>query len=76
MIPIMTAQEAISSILTNSLSLLIAIFFVVLLIIKEIAGSIESKRARRLSQTINIQLIPIVIVFIIIISARVAEVFR
>lgn len=54
---------AIASGLLGSLALMAILFFVGLLVAKEIAATLPSERARRLSRALNVALVPLSIIF-------------
>ncbi len=62
--------------IAGSLGLTAILVFLSLLVQKEIASSAEGSRFKRLSRTLNIGIIPLLIVFILIVAARVLDVLR
>ncbi len=57
----------------GGLALLATIVMVGLLITKEVSSSLAGERMRRLSQALNVALIPLVIIFLSSLAARVLE---
>ena len=59
-----------------SLALIAILTLILLLIQKEIIGSLNSARAQRLSRALNIAIVPLVLVFVITVAFKVADVLR
>lgn len=57
-------------------TLIIIVLFLLLLIQKEIAGSLPSERAQRLNHMLNITLLPLALLVVHAIAMRIAEVMR
>jgi hypothetical protein len=47
-----------------------------LLVQKELVGATAGKRAQRISQALNIAIVPLLIVFVLVVITKVAEVLR
>ncbi|MGE5221475.1 MAG: hypothetical protein ACM3PY_03500 [Omnitrophica WOR_2 bacterium] len=62
--------------IAGSLGLTAILVLLSLLIQKEIASSVQGSRCKRFSRTLNIGIIPLLIVFVWIVAARVMDVLR
>jgi|tagenome__1003787_1003787.scaffolds.fasta_scaffold17935641_2 hypothetical protein len=68
--------QATTQIHPNALVLITTLILLVLLIQKDISGSIRGARAKRLSQALDIAIVPLLVIFIANAIAMVAAVVR
>jgi hypothetical protein len=73
---ITTTTEALQTTSIDTLMLILILFLFISLIIKEISSSLKSGRARRLNEALNMAVVPMIIAFIVIVVAKVADAFR
>lgn len=71
-----TTATAISSGAIASFALLGIVALVALLIAKEVSGSLQGERARRLSQSLNIAIVPLTLLFVSTLIFRILDVLR
>ena len=69
-----TAHTIVTGELADSLSLIAVIIFLALLVQKEAATVASGPRARALSRALTVALVPLLMGFVLIVVARVAEV--
>jgi hypothetical protein len=62
--------------LTASLGLIVILVLVALLVMKEISSTEDAARQKRLNATINIGLVPLLIVFILIVAVRLMQALK
>ena len=74
--PVETIRAVMSSTLVPSLTLMAVLLLLVLLVLKEIATSLSTPRAQRLSAALNIALLPLLLACAFAIAARVIGVLR
>lgn len=75
MVPLITPMAATTS-SSASLALIVILTLIVLLIQKEVASGLEGPQARRLSKTLNISIVPLLVVCASIGILRIVEVLR
>ena len=77
---ITTVTTTTTSVLTTaaaaSLALIAILTLILLLIQKEIFGGRNERRAQRLSRTLNVAIVPLVIIFVLTVAFKVADVLR
>lgn len=61
---------------TDSNAIIGILILLALLILKELAGAAGGRRAERLAKALNIAIVPLLVVFALIASTKIAEVLR
>ena len=73
---ITTVTTTTTSIGAASLALIALLTLVTLLIQKEIIGGLEGARAQRLNRALNVAIAPLVVVFLVTVAIKVADILR
>jgi len=71
-----TTTTVITTAAAASLALIAILTLIALLIQKEIIGGLSGARAQRLGRALNIAIVPLVLVFIVTVAFKVADVLR
>lgn len=71
-----TTTTTVTAVAAASLALIAILTMLALLIQKEIIGGLNGERARRLSRALNVAIVPLVIVFVVTVGFKIADVLR
>ena len=71
-----TTTTTVTTVAAASLALIAILTMLALLIQKEIIGGLNGERARRLSRALNVAIVPLVIVFVVTVGFKIADVLR
>ena len=71
-----TTTTVVTTAAAASLALIAILTLIALLIQKEIIGGLDSARAQRISRALNIAIVPLVLVFVVTVAIKVADVLR
>lgn len=71
-----TTTTVVTTAAAASLALIALLTLIALLIQKEIIGSLSGPRARRISRALNIAIVPLVLVFVVTVAFKIADVLR
>ncbi|KPV52635.1 hypothetical protein SE17_14285 [Kouleothrix aurantiaca] len=71
-----TTTTTVTTVAAASLALIAILTMLALLIQKEIIGGLSGERARRLSRALNVAIVPLVIVFVVTVGFKIADVLR
>jgi hypothetical protein len=75
-VTVSTVSTVTTAALAGSVALIGILVLLTLLVQKELASSSDNSRLRMLSQALNIGIIPLLIAFVLIVVARVADVLH
>ncbi len=71
-----TTTTVVTTAAAASLALIALLTLIALLIQKEIIGSLSGPRAQRISRALNIAIVPLVLVFVVTVAFKIADVLR
>lgn len=71
-----TTTTVITTAAAASFALIAILTLILLLIQKEIISGIAGERARRLSRALNIAIVPLLLVFVVTVAFKVADILR
>jgi hypothetical protein len=71
-----TTTTAMTTVTAASLTLIVVMTLIALLVNKEFMRGLRDGRAKQLSRTLNVAIVPLVVVFITSVAFRVAETLR
>lgn len=71
-----TTTTVVTTAAAASLALIALLTLIALLIQKEIIGGLSGSRAQRISRALNIAIVPLVLVFVVTVAFKIADVLR
>jgi hypothetical protein len=71
-----TTTAILTTVTAGTLTLIVVLTLISLLVKKEIIGSLTGERSQRLARVLNAAILPLFVVFVATVAARVADVLR